>query len=278
MIDALGNVFGYVMYGCYKIIGDYGWTIVIFTLLTKIIMLPISIMVQKNSIKMVKMYPEMNRIKARCYGSSDLISEEQYQLYKKENYHPMLDLVPVILQLILLMGVVGAFRADIWNQASGLNMMYFGLDLGVIPVQAGGSSILIPLLAAASAWLMCFSQNKINVLQAEQSKANQITTLLISVGLSLYLGFFVTAGVGLYWTVGNLLSIVQLILLNMWINPKNYIDYEELEASKKELEKVNQYASDAKKAGKNNEFAELELSEDREYYTGNFTRGVYKKD
>lgn len=266
MIDALGNAFGYVMYGCYKVIGDYGWTIVIFTLLTKIIMLPISIMVQKNSIKMVKMYPEMNRIKARCYGSSDLISEEQYQLYKKENYHPMLDLVPVILQLILLMGVVGAFRANIWNQAQDLNMMFCGLNLGVIPAQVGGISVLIPILAALSAWLMCFSQNKINVLQAEQSKANQITTLLISVGLSLYLGFFVTAGVGLYWTVGNLLSILQLVLLNLWINPKDYINYEELEESKKELEKVNQYASSAKKASKNSEYAELEKKDYKRFF------------
>ncbi len=258
MIDALGNIFGYVMYGCYKIIGDYGWAIVVFTLLTKVIMLPISVMVQKNSIKMVKMYPEMNRIKARCYGSADLISEEQYQLYKKENYHPMLDLVPVILQLVLLMGVVGAFRADIWNQAKDLKMVFLALDLGVVPAQTMGSSVLIPILAALSAWLMCFSQNKINVLQAEQSKANQITTLLISVGLSLYLGFFVTAGVGLYWTVGNILSILQLILLNIWINPKKYIDYEDLEASKKELEKVNQYSAKAKKDNKNNQYAELE--------------------
>ena len=249
MIDALGNAFGYVMYGCYKIIGDYGWAIVVFTLLTKIIMLPISVMVQKNSIKMVKMYPEMNRIKARCYGSSDLISEEQYQLYKKEDYHPMLDLVPVMLQLILLMGVVGAFKADIWKRAESLDMVFLGLDLGVIPVQALGSSVLIPLLAALSAWLMCFSQNKINVLQAEQSKANQITTLLISVGLSLYLGFFVTAGVGLYWTVGNNLDIEF---------KGRKIDYEDLEASKKELEKVNQYSAKAKKDNKNNQYVELE--------------------
>ena len=98
MLDALGNVFGYVMFGCYKLIRDYGIAIVIFTLLSKIIMLPISVMVQKNSIKMVKMYPEMNRIKARCFGNQELMSEEQYKLYKKEAYHPMLDLVPVILQ------------------------------------------------------------------------------------------------------------------------------------------------------------------------------------
>ena len=258
MLDALGNVFGYVMFGCYKLIRDYGMAIVIFTLLSKIIMLPISVMVQKNSIKMVKMYPEMNRIKARCFGNQELMSEEQYKLYKKEDYHPMLDLVPVILQLILLMGVVGAFRAPIWNRVENLDMRFLGLDLGVIPVQALGISIVIPIIAALSAWLMCYVQNRINVLQSEQSKVNQISTLLLSVGLSLYLGFFVTAGVGLYWTVGNLLSIVQLFLLNIWINPKKYIDYEDLEESKKELEKVTQYASKTKKESRKDEFSALE--------------------
>ena len=76
MIGAIGNIFGWIMYGCVKIVKDYGWTIVVFTLLTKIIMLPISIMVQKNSIKMVKMYPEMNRIKAKYYGYADQVLEE----------------------------------------------------------------------------------------------------------------------------------------------------------------------------------------------------------
>jgi len=249
MISAIGNVFGWMMYGCFKVVKDYGWTIVVFTLLTKVIMLPISIMVQKNSIKMVKMYPEMNRIKAKYFGSSDLISEEQYQLYKREKYHPMLDLVPVILQLIILMGVVEVINHPTQHllrtaeeQGVGLNMIFLGLDLGVIPSQTGGVSIIVPLMAALSAWLMCHIQNKVNVLQAEQTKVNQITTLLISVGLSLYLGFFVPAGVGLYWTVGNLLSILQLFLLNIWINPKKYIDYQALEESKKELEKVNKYS------------------------------------
>lgn len=253
MINAIGEVFGWIMYGCFKVVKDYGFSIVVFTLLSKFIMLPISIMVQKNSIKMVKMYPEMNRIKAKYFGSSDLISEEQYQLYKRENYHPMLDLLPVVLQLIILMGVVTVIGnpteyllRTAEELAVGLDMNFFGLNLSVVPSQTGGVSIIVPILAALSAWLMCYAQNKANVLQVEQSKANQISTLLLSVGLSLYLGFFVAAGVGLYWIVGNLLSIVQLYLLNAWINPKKYIDYEELEESKKELDKVKQYSSSNK--------------------------------
>ena len=242
MISAIGKAFAALLAGCYKVIPDYGWSIIFFTLLSKVILIPISVMVQYNSIKMVKMYPEMNRIKAKFFGNTDMISEENYNLYKKENYHPMLDLVPVIIQLIVLMGVVEGlkrFNVD--------DTIFCGFDLGLIPAKVMGKYILVPLIAAVSAWFMCYIQNKANVLQAEQSKVNKYTTMGISVGLSLYLGFFVTAGVALYWTIGNLLAVVQLFILNACINPKKFIDYEALNESREELNKVEQYHKSVKK-------------------------------
>ena len=252
MIAFIGKIFAYLMGLCYNLIKDYGWSIVFFTLVAKVIQLPISIMVQYNSIKMVKMYPEMNMIKAKFFGSSDLISEENYKLYKKHNYHPMYDLIPVIVQLIILMGVVEGLKAF-----TVTDTMFMGIDLGAIPSKVGGLSIMIPLVAALSAWLMCFTQNLSNVLQSEQSKANKMITMGISVGLSLYLGFFVQGGVGLYWIVGNILAIIQMYALNFFINPKKYIDYEALEESKKELEKVNRFTSNNKK-NVNKEFTSKE--------------------
>ncbi|MBO6260517.1 MAG: membrane protein insertase YidC [Lachnospiraceae bacterium] len=236
MMGAVGQFFGWCMYLCYRMLPFYGPTIILFTLVTKVILLPISVLVQKNSIKMVQMYPELNRIKVRCFGNKDMISEEQYALYKKNNYHPMLDIVPVVAQLIILMGV-----ADVIRQPAGylkdpaLDMFFCGLDLGRIPYETGGIYLCVPVIAAASAWLMCFTQNRSNVLQSEQSKANQWITLILSVGLSLYLGAFVPSGMGLYWVVSNLLSIVQMYLLNFFIDPKKYIDYEALSESRREL-------------------------------------------
>lgn len=249
-MQLIGKAFGYIMGLCYGIIPNYGVAIILFTLLTKIIMLPISIMVQKNSIKMVKMYPEMNRIKARCYGNKDMISEEEYQLYKKEQYHPMLDLVPVVLQLIILMGVVNAIK-----ELDVADKTFLGIDMSIVPVDKMGVFVSVPILAALSAWLMCVAQNKSNVLQSEQGKVNKITTLLVSVGLSLYLGFFVPAGVGFYWIISNLMSIALLYILNYFINPKDYIDYEELAESREELERLNEFAV---KKEKNTEHAALE--------------------
>ncbi|MBO4846328.1 MAG: membrane protein insertase YidC [Lachnospiraceae bacterium] len=264
MITAIGKAFAALLAGCYKIIPDYGWSIVFFTLLSKVILIPISVLVQFNSIKMVKMYPEMNRIKAKFYGSSDLISEENYKLYKKENYHPMLDLVPVIVQLIVLMGVVEGLK-----RFSVDDTLFFGFDLSVIPAKAMGRYILVPLIAAVSAWFMCFIQNKANVLQAEQSKANKYTTMGISVGLSLYLGFFVPAGVALYWTIGNLLAVVQLFILNACISPKKYIDYDALKESRAELDKVEQYQKSAKKQVSKEELAREKQDYKRFFKYGN---------
>ena len=51
------------MYFCYYLVHNYGLAIILFTLISKIVLLPVSVWVQKNSIKMVKMQPEINRIK-----------------------------------------------------------------------------------------------------------------------------------------------------------------------------------------------------------------------
>ena len=141
------------------------------------------------------------------------------------------------------MGVVEglkAFNVD--------DTVFFSLDLSLVPAKAGGKTILIPLIAAVSAWLMCFTQNLSNVLQAEQGKVNKYVTMGISVGLSLYLGFFVQGGVGLYWIVGNLLAIVQLYILNYFINPKKFIDYEALAQSREELQKAKSTVASKKES------------------------------
>lgn len=242
--ETIGVFFGWILKWCNELIGNFGWAIWLFTFITKIILLPVSILVQKNSIKMVKMYPEMNRFKAKYFGDKDMISEAQYELYKRENYHPMLDLIPVIIQLVLLMGVVEGIYS---LMDEGIAMNWLGLDLSLIPTKAWGTTIIIPILAALSALLMCITQNISNVLQSEQSTANKATTLTISVGLSLYLGLFVPAGIGLYWVAGNILSIVQMYALNAVISPKKYIDYQELEASKTELKKLQDEAAKQKK-------------------------------
>ena len=97
---------GFLMKWCWMLVGNYGLAILLFTLATKLVLLPISVWIQKNSIQMVKLQPEINNLKTKYHGNTDLIAEEQMKLFKREHYHPMLSLVPLLLQIVLLLGVV----------------------------------------------------------------------------------------------------------------------------------------------------------------------------
>lgn len=102
----VGVPLGALMYLCFQLVKSYGIAIIVFTLLTKIILYPLNIMVQKNSIKMIKIQPELNNIAAQNSDNPDLASEEQLKLYKCENYHPLAGLIPMMIQIPLVLGVL----------------------------------------------------------------------------------------------------------------------------------------------------------------------------
>ena len=295
---------GYLMKWCWQLVGNYGLAIILFTLGTKFVLLPISIWIQKNSILMVKIQPEVNFLKAKLQGNIDAIAEEQTKLFKREHYYPILSIVPLILQIFLLLAVVyiiyhpmsylfgmadgtvtafanfiGADVADssfqiqiidaikngtitattqieglsaqqvteVVGKVNSFQMSFLGVNLSAVPTEVMGWYLLVPFLAGVSSWVMCFTQNLSNVIQHEQGKINQYGIMAVSVILSLYLGLFVPAGIALYWIASNLMSIAQMYLLNIAINPKKYVDYEALEESRKALEDAKEFGKLDKK-------------------------------
>jgi len=232
---------------CYSLTQSYGLAIVVFTLITKIILLPVSAWVQRNSIAMVALTPELERMKLRFYGDKDTIAEETLKIYKKRGYHPFLSSVPMVVQLVMLIGVIGAVKT-VLGQAD--------TPLAAMPFEQGGWTLLMPLLAGLAALALGFAQNALNPLQREQTKTEQWMANGFSVAISLVLGAFVSVGVGIYWIASNLISIAQQLLLNVLVNPKKYIDYEDLAAARKEKEAVEGMSAGVSKENKRREKAD----------------------
>lgn len=299
------NIFlGYLMYACYSLCGKYALAIVLFTLLTKIILFPLSAWVQKNGIKMVSLMPELNRVKIRFFGDGDRIADETQALYKRVKYNPFAGLIPLFIQIFLLIGLIqviynpmshllhlrpelsgpitelaceiananpesGSLQlqavqifqtgqydeeflslpgADqsVLNAIKDLDLNLMGISLGGVPLTEGGVFLLVPVLAGLASWLLCTCQDRMNPLQAEQSRLEQRGTMAFSVGISLFLGFLVPAGVGFYWIWSNLFTIIQQILLNRLLPPQKYIDYAALRESQKELAALESLGSKRK--------------------------------
>ena len=266
VIGWIGSVLGVVMGWCYQLCGNYGWAIILFTLLSKIILMPLSVWVHMNGLKMVRMMPEINWLHVNHYGDKDAIAEGQAALYKREKYNPLASIIPVIVQLIILLGLVEVIRR-LLSGGDGPEMYFLGLNLGWIPSQQGGVSLLVPLIAALSALVMCVTQNIAQPLQSEQGKVNQWTTLIISVGLSLYLGFFVSAGIGLYWIASNLFSVAQMYLLNWLIPPEKHVDYDALEKSREALREIEALGGEKKGLFAHDENAKREKEDYKRFFS-----------
>lgn len=235
-MEVIYDVLGWIMTECYYLCRNYGAAIILFTFISKIFLLPISVWVHKNSIKMIKMQPDINFIKVKSFGDKDAIAEEQSKLYKKERYNPFASMIPLAIQIIILMGLVHVIKSGMHD--TSIDMNFIGINLSLVPSELKGWLILSPIMAALSSIALCVAQNDHNVLQSEQSKWNQYGTMLLSAGLSLYLGWFVPVGVALYWIASNLMAIIQLSIMNRVIKPSKYIDYERLEESKKALKEL----------------------------------------
>lgn len=231
LVSFLSAIFYYILKLCYSLLHNYWLAIILFALLSKVALLPLSMWVHKNSIKFVMLLPEINQIKIKFFGDKDRIDIEQQDLYKRNRYNAFTSIIPIAFQVLVLIGLTGAMRLITENSASA--------TIAYIPSEAKGNIILIPILAAFSALFLGLFQNKINPLQKEQSKMNQACTNSISIIISLFLGFFVPAGVGFYWICSNILTILQQLFLNIIIPPKKYINYTALVDSNQKLAELN---------------------------------------
>ncbi len=101
-----GVPLGILMKGCYALFSDYGIALILFTALTKVIMFPLSLAAQKNSIKMVRMKPQLDEIKSRYRDTPELILSEQKKLYKKEKYSSFMGLLPLLIQIPIILGLI----------------------------------------------------------------------------------------------------------------------------------------------------------------------------
>lgn len=233
VLSWITDIFMAVMRPCYSLTHNWWLTILLFTAIVKVVLMPLSLWCQWNSIVMVRMMPALNRIKVKYFGDQEQIGERQSQLNKENGYHPLLSLIPLAVQIVILFGLVDVIHAITDSGAEGAEF------LALVPMEDGGLSWVMPVIATLSAVVMGVASNHINPLQREQSAAEKNSTNGLSIALSFFLGIGVSAGMAFYWVCSNLLSVVVQMACNVIIDPKKHVDYADLAASKAELAELN---------------------------------------
>lgn len=113
MIAFFANLFGYVLNFLYKIVGNFGIAIILFSILVKVIMIPISIKQQKTMKKSQKINDEMKQLQFKYKNDPEKFNQEMMALYKREKMSPFSGCLSAIIQILLLFAVFYLVRSPL---------------------------------------------------------------------------------------------------------------------------------------------------------------------
>ena len=101
----LANLLGYVLNYLYNWVQNYGWAIIIFSVLLKLILLPFTIKQQKNIKKSAKISEETSKLQVKYKNDPEKLNREIMDLYKREKASPFSGCLSSVLQLIIFISV-----------------------------------------------------------------------------------------------------------------------------------------------------------------------------
>lgn len=113
MFQFFANIFGYVLNFINNFVGNYGLAIILFTVLIKIIMLPLSIKQQRTMKKSAKLQEKMKVLQFKYKNDPEKLNREMMDLYKKENMSPFSGCLSSIMQFILLISIFYMVRCPL---------------------------------------------------------------------------------------------------------------------------------------------------------------------
>ena len=102
----IGIPLGWIMYGINQLVQNYGITLIIFSVLVKILMIPLGIRQQKGLISNARMQPKLRELQKHYGNNKQKYSEELQKLYTREQYNPMSSCLPMLIQFPILFGML----------------------------------------------------------------------------------------------------------------------------------------------------------------------------
>jgi len=108
-LDINGFLAG-ILTGINSVVNNYGWSIVVFTLLIKVVLLPFDYKSRKSMRRMSKLQPEIAKIQKKYANDKEKLNQKTSELYRKEKINPLSGCVPMLITFPILFAMFGAMR------------------------------------------------------------------------------------------------------------------------------------------------------------------------
>jgi len=185
----------WLMTQIHKILGNWGWTIIVLTMLIKLAFFPLSAASYRSMAKMKMVTPKMTDIRERFKGDPQKMNQAMMALYKTEKINPLGGCLPIVVQIPVFISLYWVLLASVEMR----NAPWLGW---IQDLASPDPYFILPVLMAVS----MFVQTKLNPKPPDpmQAKVMMFMPIIFSV-----MFFFFPSGLVLYWVVNNVLSIAQ---------------------------------------------------------------------
>ena len=182
----------------YNLTGNYGWAIVMLTIVVRVVILPLTLYQQRSMRKVQALQPKVKELQAKYKSEPERLNKELMELYRNEKANPVMGCLPLLIQLPFLWGLFDTLKNYAYQ---GTPTFFWISDLHANTKVADPYYILVILTALATLWSTYTS--------GVSADPTQKTMMYVMPLLFAYFTLNFPAGVALYWVVSTLIQVAQ---------------------------------------------------------------------
>ncbi|NVM80010.1 YidC/Oxa1 family membrane protein insertase [Duganella sp. SG902] len=184
----------------HAVLGNWGWTIIAFTILIKLLFFPLSAAGYRSMAKVKLVTPKMQAIRERYKGDPAKMNQATMELYKQEKINPLGGCLPILVQMPVFIALYYVLQSAV--EIRGAPWVGWITDLAQHDPYA-----ILPVLYAISMYIT----TKLNPAPADPMQAKMMLFMPLAFSVMF---FFFPSGLVLYWVVNNVLSIGQQYVIS----------------------------------------------------------------
>lgn len=208
-MDAISNLLGTLLHIIYNLVNNYGIAIILFTVVVRLALLPLTFKQTKSMKEMQVIQPKIKEIQEKYKNNKEVLNQKIMEVYQKHKVNPMAGCLPLLVQFPILIGLFRALR-DPAKYVFGSPEVYASINSNFLWLEnlSDPDLWILPILAAITTYLSSkMMQPKLK--QGQKQDQTQMMMLYFFPLMMLVWGRSFPAGLTLYWVVGNLFQMTQ---------------------------------------------------------------------
>lgn len=223
-MNILSNALGHVLRIIFELVQNYGLSIILFTILVKVLLLPLTIKQTKSTKAMQDIQPKIQEIQTKYKDKPEKQQQEIMKIYTESKINPLAGCLPLLIQMPILIALFSVLREPVTYGVFADQAQFVNAAKGFLWIKdLTTPDYILAILSGATTFLM----QTLMMPKDQQQGSMKIMTYVMS-AMMLFWGFSFPAGLTLYWTIGNVFAIGQHYLIMNPLRAKLAVSKEEV--------------------------------------------------